>query len=637
MIGQTISHYKILEKLGEGGMGVVYKAEDTKLKRTVALKFLVSDLMRDPDAKKQLITEARAASALDHPNICTIYEVNETENVRPGKRDKYTYISMAYYDGETLREKIESGSLSFNEIIIIVKQIAEGLKEAHAKGIIHCDIKPANIMITDEGRIKIMDFGLAKAVKDTTVSEKGTTKGTITYMSPEQVRGEEIDHRSDIWSLGVMFYEMLTGELPFKGEYKSAIFYSILNNEPLPITSRRIGIPEELKGILGKLLAKDPGSRYQHIDELPVDLGIVETTISDTTRSTKTLSTFDKPKQKSLFRGVFTLLFSLVIIVLAIVLFNRTGEENIPESNSLKLTKTMELEINNQDISIALSPDGRYLVFSAICSGIRQLCLHEIGSSEETSKPIKGTENGKNPFISDNGEWLGFFVDDKMKKVKINSENEPETICTVRPTSKGAYWDQAGMIIFAPTDEDGLYRISSDIVSTQSYRIIAEQVTFPDSRKSEHAHMWPQMLPDSTSVLYIVKKSEAYEAIYQNSHIAVENLENQNRYKNLSILEIPYARYIAETKYLIYYDEGQFKAYYFDPDNIEDEKLLDHESNVYVNTVDGVAQFAVSDTGSIFYVPEDYKLGPFYGMIWKDRNYREEPLNFVLDDKRINN
>ena len=265
MIGKTISHYKILEKLGGGGMGVVYKAEDTKLKRTVALKFLPPAFSLDEEAKQRFINEAQAASSFDHPNICTIHEINETE-------DGQLFIAMAYYKGETLKKKIEKGPIKIEDAIDIVSQVAEGLRRAHKKEIVHRDIKPANIFITNDGVIKILDFGLAKVSAQTQITTLGTTMGTIAYMSPEQTKGEEVDQRTDIWSLGVVMYEMLTGELPFKGDYEQAVIYSIMNEDPEPMMGLRTGVPMELEHIVTKALKKNPTGRYQHIDEMLVDL-----------------------------------------------------------------------------------------------------------------------------------------------------------------------------------------------------------------------------------------------------------------------------------------------------------------------------------------------------------------------------
>jgi serine/threonine protein kinase/tetratricopeptide (TPR) repeat protein len=265
VIGQTISHYKILEHLGGGGMGVVYRAQDLKLDRTVALKFLPPELTRDPEAKTRFVHEAKAASALQHDNICTIHDVDETP-------DGQLFIAMDCYEGETLKKKIERGPLPIAEAVDLATQVARGLAKAHEAGMVHRDIKPANIMVTKDGEAKIVDFGLAKLAGQTKLTRVGSTLGTVTYMSPEQARGEEVDHRSDIWSLGVVLYEMITGQPPFKSDYEHALVYSILNDEVRPMTALQPDTPPQLEEIIRKTLAKDPSARYQHIEEVEQDL-----------------------------------------------------------------------------------------------------------------------------------------------------------------------------------------------------------------------------------------------------------------------------------------------------------------------------------------------------------------------------
>jgi serine/threonine protein kinase/tetratricopeptide (TPR) repeat protein len=264
MIGKLVSHYRILEKLGEGGMGVVYRAEDTKLRRMVALKFLPPELTRDPEARERFVQEAQTASALDHPNICTIHEIDET--------DGQTFIAMACVDGQSLKDQIASGPLRLDEAVSIALQIAEGLEEAHEKGIVHRDIKSANVMVNTRGQAKIMDFGLAKLAGGAKITRPGTTLGTIAYMSPEQARGEDVDHRTDIWSLGVVLYEMVAGRVPFKADREQAVMYGIMNEAPEPLTAQRTGVPMELERIVGKALAKMLDERYQHVGDMLADL-----------------------------------------------------------------------------------------------------------------------------------------------------------------------------------------------------------------------------------------------------------------------------------------------------------------------------------------------------------------------------
>ena len=256
--------YKIAEVAGRGGMGIVYKAEDTKLKRRVALKFLPPELMLEKEAKERFVLEAQAAAALSHPNICTIHEIDEEE----GK----SFIAMEYVEGQSLRAKIERGPLEEQEALDIAIQIAEGLDEAHKKGIIHRDIKSANIMVTEKGQAKVMDFGLAKVTGGTLLTREGTTLGTVAYMSPEQARGEEVDFRSDIWSLGVVMYEMLSGQLPFKGDREASVLYAVVHEEPKPLKAIKPDIPVELQQIIYNALKKKRESRYSSTSEMLKDL-----------------------------------------------------------------------------------------------------------------------------------------------------------------------------------------------------------------------------------------------------------------------------------------------------------------------------------------------------------------------------
>ncbi|MCG8604771.1 protein kinase, partial [bacterium] len=267
MIGKNVLHYKILKKLGEGGMGVVYKAHDTKLKRYVALKFLPLHITASEEEKARFEREAQAAAGLDHPNICTVHEINEA--------DGQMFIAMAFVDGQSLHEMGEAIGdvpLRIEKVIDYAIQIAEGLQAAHEKEIVHRDIKPANILITEKGQVRITDFGLAKLGGRTQLTKEGTSMGTVAYMSPEQTHGATVDHRTDIWAFGVVLYEMITGQLPFVGGYDQAVIYSIMNENPEPPTALRSGVPMELEQIVLKALAKTPAERYQTVGKMLADL-----------------------------------------------------------------------------------------------------------------------------------------------------------------------------------------------------------------------------------------------------------------------------------------------------------------------------------------------------------------------------
>jgi len=297
--------YRIIEEIGRGGMGVVYKAEDTKLKRPVALKFLPPGLTDSAELKERFVVEAQAAAALSHPNICTIFEVEEAEG--------RSYLAMEYVEGETLRDKIKRGPLAAQEAVDIVSQVAAGLSEAHKKGIIHRDIKSANIMVMDKGQAKVMDFGLAKLRGGSSLTKSQTTLGTVAYMSPEQARGDKVDQRTDIWSLGVVLYEMLTGKLPFRGDHDQAVIYSILKEKPEPLNKIRPGAPAGLEQIVGQALARDPGNRYQTMEEFLGDLKAVAAGL-------KPLRATLRPARGRIF-GIRKIYAYAGLIVLAAVLF----------------------------------------------------------------------------------------------------------------------------------------------------------------------------------------------------------------------------------------------------------------------------------------------------------------------------
>jgi len=419
MIGKTISHYKIIEKLGEGGMGVVYKAHDTKLDRTVALKFLPSHLGSGETEKHRFLNEAKAASALDHTNICSIYSIEETD-------DGNLFIVMAYYEGMSLKEKIEQGPLPIKDVVNYAHQIASGLQKAHEKGVVHRDLKPANIFITNDDQVKIIDFGLAKAAQRTILTKTGTTLGTVPYMSPEQAQGNTVDHRTDIWSLGVVMYEMVTGQLPFKSEYDTALVYSIVNEDPEPVTGLRSGVPMDLEWIINKCLEKDSGDRYQQVNEMLVDLRKVEKEITSGVRmrssgadkktAKNTADYIPPPKLKSPdSRKVAIIAAGLVLIIIILFIYNPFATvSEAPGQVSLRQITFA----SGVDEYPAWSPDGTRLAFSREVDGYHNIFIKDLHSGAERQITHTRADNIQ-PAWSPDGTSL-LFVRANQPHGKIN-------------------------------------------------------------------------------------------------------------------------------------------------------------------------------------------------------------------------
>jgi len=406
MIGQTISHYKILAKLGEGGMGVVYKARDIQLDRDVALKFLPAHVSTTKENAARFLQEARAAAALNHANICTIYGVEEVEAPGDGKQ---MFISMEYIEGGTLREKLPLGGVA--EMVAIAAQIGEALQEAHVKDIVHRDIKADNIMLNPKGQVKVMDFGLAKLKGSLKLTKTSSTVGTLGYMSPEQIGGGEVDSRSDIFSFGVLIFEVLTGRLPFRGEHEAAMVYSIMNEAPESITKFMPDASPELKLLISKALEKDPADRYQAASEMLVDLRRLKKSTTRVSRAypvppamgatdpatsgTMTAQGTDtysgiRPASNSGEQTVpaggnkSTLYFfgAVLVAIVAVVAFFilRTEERAIPSAANMKMSR---ITADGDAGYATISPDGKYIVYVKGHPGKVGLWIRQVATSTE--------------------------------------------------------------------------------------------------------------------------------------------------------------------------------------------------------------------------------------------------------------
>jgi serine/threonine-protein kinase len=551
MLHKKIAHYKISEKLGEGGMGVVYKAQDTKLKRTVALKFLPLDRLGTKEEKNRFVREAQAAAALNHSNIATIYSIDE--------HDGQSFIVMEYIEGETLKEKIAAGPLKLKKALDIASQIAIGLQAAHEQGIVHRDIKSANIMITSKGHVKIMDFGLAKLSGSTMITKRGTTLGTIAYMSPEQARGDEVDYRTDIWALGVVLYEMVTGQLPFKGDYDQALIYSIINEEPEPLSALRSRIPLELERIVEKCLAKNPAARYQNANEIPVDLKAIDISSSSTSRITppSTVSTM-APSKPLRWKRMLTWTFFTLVFLLAGFSVWRFWLSPLSAPVRRLVINTEENLSFWRSSAVVISPDGKNIVYVSQRAGETKLFLRPMDKFEST--PIQGTEGANSPFFSPDGQWLGFYAEGKLKKVSVFG-GVPVTLLET-DSFFGASWGPNNTIYFSTlsAETNGSWIISKISANGGQAQAVTQSQDSPGHVKD----CWPQDLPDGKAVLFTRIPESSRNP--DEGRIEVLSLETGERH---TILEGGiYARY-SPTGHIVAAWSGGLLAVPFDLSKLE--------------------------------------------------------------------
>jgi serine/threonine protein kinase len=548
MIGSTVSHYKILEKIGEGGMGVVYKAYDTKLDRTVALKFLPDHVSSSSGELERFVQEAKAAAGLNHPNICTIHGIEES-----GAKN---YIVMEFVDGQTLQER--KSSLSTKQAVDIGIQIAEGLSAAHERGIVHRDIKPENIMIRKDGRVQVMDFGLAKLRGVSRLTKEGSTVGTAGYMSPEQVQGLETDHRSDIFSLGVLLFEMLTGQQPFRGVHETAISYEIVNVDTPPMSSITPDIPPELDAIVLECLEKDPNERTQASGQVALDLKRYKRESSRQRASRITAARPPVPAQgeglsASTSSGTPSPSWALTgVVAVAALAIGFAVSLLIPrENNPLPVLRTSISMPTGVQYSggaggnSSISPDGSMIVFSGVDSaGHSQLWVRNLAS--EVSSALPGTENPSYPFWSHDSKSIGFFAQGRLRTV--SALGGPVMTLADAPFGRGGAWSSNGTIIFAPSI------LKRNLQGINSGGGQVHPVTGFDSTTGA-APRFPAFLPDGNQFMFALLNTGN-----NHSDVYVGSLEDGESRKIINDGSNP----VYAAGHLLFYRQGILMAQPFD-------------------------------------------------------------------------
>jgi Tol biopolymer transport system component len=605
--GTRLGPYEVISLVGRGGMGEVYRARDTILRRDVAIKILPEAFALDADRIARFEREARTLAALDHPNIAAVYGFDERDAVR--------FLVEELVAGESLAERVARGPLGVRESLTIALQLASALEAAHGRGIVHRDLKPANIVVTAQDRIKLLDFGLAKTLLDpdpqaslgatmsVVATSPGTFLGTAGYMSPEQARGKDADTRSDVWSFGCVVYELLTGRRAFEGETTSDVIVSILEREPdWPALPR--DTPATVVQVLRKCLRKDPLRRMQHIGDARIE---IEDAIERPSATSAVVGATPRPPRGRLWPGLAWAIlgFGCGAATIAWMAGRRPALAPAVARFSIAATEADRLEVGR---SLTISPDGRRIAFVASTRGEPQLYIRDVDQLE--AKPVVGTTDANDPFFSSDGEWLAFFAGGKLKKSPI-AGGPPVTICDA-PAPRGGSWSPDGTIVFAPTASSRLMRVSS------AGGVPAPLTTF-DAAERETSHRWPHVLPDGRVVIFAAGPSVS-ASTWNDAHVVVQSLVTGER--RVLATRGSYPRYVAG--YLVYLAGNALLARPMDAARLD-------VSGTAVPVLSGVARggngsgkFEVAAAGTLVYVPG--AAPPPQPLVWVDRNGAATPL-----------
>ena len=542
--GTKLGPYEIVAPLGAGGMGEVYRARDTRLDRTVAIKILPAQFSSDPIRKQRFEREAKTISSLNHPHICVLHDI--------GQQDGTDYLVMECVEGETLARRLEKGPLPFDQALQYGAQIAAALDKAHRSGVVHRDLKPGNIMLTKSG-VKLLDFGLAKPVSEAFASgqtlsisparsrpltEEGTIVGTMQYMSPEQLEGKETDARSDLFSFGAVLYEMLTGNHAFDGKSHASVIAAILEHEPKPLSAFQPMAPPGLDRLIRTCLAKDPEERIQTAHDVKLQLQWIAEGGSQAGDAGRVSA-----MRRSWERAGWLLAAALSVLLIS------GGAVWWQASNRRPPRMFFQTSVPFAAHDLALSPDGHTLALVAYSAQANNYVLwtHQVGDRETNS--LAGTQGASYPFWSPDGKFIGFFADGKLKKVQA-SGGQAQVICDA-PNGRGGTWNRDGVILFTPDALKGLHRVNSVGGSPV-------EVTKLDASRLEASHRWPVFLPDGNHYLYMTAN---FSGKLEVNAIYLGSLDSQDRH---SLVSTSANASYAEPGYLVYLRDRTLVAQPFD-------------------------------------------------------------------------
>lgn len=580
LVGRQIARYRVESHLGSGGMGDVFRASDPALGRDVALKLLPPRFQADANFRNRLEKEARAASSLNHPNIVTIYEI--------GRSDGYEFVASELVEGETLRDVIRRGPVPVRNLSEIGGQVAAGLAAAHRAGIVHRDIKPENVMIRRDGLVKVVDFGLAKsAVRDGDASALTrltavvrTVAGTASYMSPEQALGATVDHRSDLFAVGVVLYEMATGVRPFTGPSEAAMYDALLHAPAAAPSTIRPDLPPMVDAIIGRALEKDRELRYQSAADLGADLKRLQRPLSAAPLALPAVST----RRAARFWMPAAIVAAMLAIALALSVVRRTdGVASLATRFTIAPPPHTEFTLTGTvvpSVTVTVSPDGRRVVFLANAPNAPgRLWVRSLDAIDAV--PLDDTENATFPFWSPDGSSLAFFVDSALR-VKPLAGGPARTIATTE-RGRGGSWNRAGVIVFG-TAEGPIYRVSST-GGTPS------PVTTLDRARGESWHRFPEFLPDGNHFLYLARAGDERT-------LSVGSLDGRT---NQRLLPTDVRASYAEPGYILFMERGALLARRFDADRLELGGEPEHVAPSVATSTALDASFAASATGTLAY------------------------------------